>query len=99
MRVPLADGSLGKAPDALSSEAALFLGDNFSTGYYCAEMAKIEPGGVYAVIGCGTVGLMCILAAISMGAETVFAIDPVLERRKMAEQFGAKGSSQNGKLN
>ncbi len=89
VRVPMANASLMKAPESLSSESALLLGDNFSTGYYCAEMAEIQPGGVYAVIGCGTVGQLCILSAISMGAEKVVAIDPVVDRRAMAEQFGA----------
>lgn len=91
VRVPLSDATLMKLPDGLTDESALLLGDNFSTGYYCAEMASVCPGGVYAVVGCGTVGLLCIVAAIRMGADKVFALDPVLERRQQAESLGAIG--------
>jgi 2-desacetyl-2-hydroxyethyl bacteriochlorophyllide A dehydrogenase len=89
VRVPLAEATLMKADDRLSDEAALLLGDNFSTGFYCAEMAEVQPGGTYMVIGCGTVGLLCIVAAKSMGAETIVAVDLVESRRKMAESLGA----------
>ncbi len=73
VRVPLADATLMKLPDGVSDEAALLLGDNFSTGFYCARMAEIKPDGTYVVIGCGTVGQLCVMAAMSMGAEKVFA--------------------------
>lgn len=89
VRVPLASSTLKRLPESISNEAGLLLGDNFSTGYYCAEMAEINPDGQYAVIGCGTVGLLCILAARSMGAERIVAIDPVDARRKQAEEIGA----------
>lgn len=89
VQVPLADATLKRLPDSISDAEGLLLGDNFSTGYFCAEMAEIKPGGHYAVIGCGTVGLLCVLAARSMGAENIIAIDPVLERRKQAEVLGA----------
>jgi threonine dehydrogenase-like Zn-dependent dehydrogenase len=87
----LADATLLKKPPGLSDVAALLLGDNFSTGYFCAEMARVNPGGCYAVVGCGTVGLLCILAAKSMGAESIFAFDPVPLRRAQAERLGAIG--------
>ena len=95
VRVPLADGSLMKLKDGVSDEAALLLGDNFSTGFYCAEMAGVQPGGIYAVVGCGTVGQLCILAAFSMGAEEVFAFDLVPQRRQQAEKLGAIGLEPN----
>lgn len=87
--VPHADGSFMKVPEGVTDVDALLLGDNFSTGYYCAEMAGVKPGGVYAVIGCGTVGQLGILSARSMGAEKIFAFDLVPERRQQAEELGA----------
>ena len=93
VRVPLADGTLMKKPDGLSDVSALLLGDNFSTGYFCAEMAEVRPGGTYAVVGCGTVGLLCIIAAKAMGAEKIIAIDLVEHRRIHAESLGAIGCS------
>ena len=89
VRVPSADGTLMKVPAGLSDRAALLLGDNYSTGYFCAELAGVRPEGVYAVIGCGTVGLLAILAARQMGAEQIVAIDPVAARRQQAESLGA----------
>ena len=89
VRVPLADGTLAKVPDGLSSESALLLGDNFSTGYYCAEMAAIAPSGLTVVIGCGSVGILSVIAARLLGAARIIAIDIVPDRRALAAAQGA----------
>ena len=89
VRVPLADGTLKKKPHGLSDVSALLLADNFSTGFFCAEMADISPEKTCVVIGCGTVGLLSIIAAKHLGAEKLYAIDPVPNRRKEAEALGA----------
>ena len=52
-------------------------------------MRHINSKDAYAVIGCGPVGLMTIIAAKHLGAEKLFAIDPVPERLAMAKKFGA----------
>ncbi len=88
VRVPLADSTLMKIPDGIDDDTALLLGDNLSTGYFCAEMAAIVPEGVYAVIGCGTVGLLALLCAKRLGAERVICVDPVESRRQIAAQMG-----------
>ena len=98
VRIPLANATLKRLPESISDEAGLLLGDNFSTGYFCAQMASIKPEGIYAVVGCGTVGQLCIVAAKSMGAEQIVAIDPVLERRKQAESLGAIAVSPDDSL-
>ena len=89
VRIPLADGTLKKKPPGLSDVSALLLADNFSTGFFCAEMADITPEKTVVVIGCGTVGLLSIIAAKHLGAEKIYAIDPVLDRRREAESLGA----------
>lgn len=89
VRVPLADGTLKPVPDELSPEAALLLGDNFSTACYCADLAAIRADGVTVVIGCGSVGLLGILAARLKGAGAIVAVDPVPERRARATTLGA----------
>lgn len=94
VRVPWADATLKPLPAGMSARAALLLGDNYSTGYYCAEMAGIEPDGIYAVIGCGTVGLLAILAAKKLGARQIVAFDPVPERQRQAEALGAQAPLQ-----
>lgn len=89
VRLPLADATLVKVPEGVTLEEALLLGDNFSTGYFCASMAEIEPEGTYVVVGCGPVGLMAILAAREMAAEKLYAVDSVPERLALAREFGA----------
>ena len=89
IRVPMADSTLLSLGNDLNEKKGLLLGDVLSTGYFCADNAGIKPSCVYAVIGCGPVGLMTILAAKHLGAETLFAIDIVPERLVMAEKFGA----------
>ena len=90
VRLPLADGTLVAIPDEVDDETALLLGDNLSTGYYCARLAAVEPGSIVAVIGCGTVGLLSIAWARRFDAARVFAFDPVGERRSFAERLGAE---------
>lgn len=89
VRVPLATGTLLRVPEGMSAESAILLGDNFSTGFYCAEMAEIDPAGVTVVIGCGSVGLLSILAARLQGAGQIVAIDRVAGRRELATGLGA----------
>lgn len=89
VRVPLADGTLKIVPDGLSGDAALLLGDNFSTACYCADLAVVQPDGVTVIIGCGSVGLLGILAARLHGATAIVAVDPVPERRARAAAMGA----------
>lgn len=89
IRVPMADSTLLPLSADLSEKKGLLLGDVFSTGYFCADSAGIKSKNVYAVIGCGPVGLMAIIAARHLGAEIVFAIDLVPERLAIAKKFGA----------
>ncbi len=89
VRVPLADATLKKIPEGISMEEGILLGDVLATGYYCALQAEVKPGGIYAVVGCGPVGLMAIIGARELGAEKIYAIDQVPERLAMATSFGA----------
>ncbi len=89
VRVPLAAGTLMKVPEQMSCELALLLGDNLSTGYFCTDLAETKPDGVYAVLGCGNVGLMALSAAKLKGCHNLVAFDLIAERREMAEQLGA----------
>jgi threonine dehydrogenase-like Zn-dependent dehydrogenase len=89
VRVPLADTTLLKLPAELPPEAGLLLGDVLSTGYHCAVLAGVGPGTVCAVLGCGPVGLLALLAAFELGAARSFALDPVPERLAWARRLGA----------
>lgn len=89
VRVPLAATTLMELPDGIRPEEGLLLGDILSTGFHCAERAEIEPGGTYAILGCGPVGLMTIIGAREAGAERLFAVDRVPARLDRARQLGA----------
>lgn len=89
VRVPLADSTLQKIPAGISLEEAVLLGDNFMTGFYCADMGTVRADGITVVIGCGAVGLSAIAAAAFLGAETIIAVDPVDTRRDRASSLGA----------
>jgi len=89
VRVPLAATTLMKLPRQVTDTSALLLGDNLATGYFCAEMAGVAPSGTYAVLGCGAVGLLAVLAAFDLGASEVLAVDSVPERLAAAARLGA----------
>jgi threonine dehydrogenase-like Zn-dependent dehydrogenase len=90
IRVPLADSTLVEVPQGISPENALLAGDVLSTGYFCAHQGGVRAGSSVAVVGCGPVGLMAVLAAKHLGAERVFAIDRLQERLGLAARFGAE---------
>jgi len=50
---------------------------------------KVVPGETVAVVGCGGVGLAAINAAKIAGAGKVIAIDPIAEKRELAQVLGA----------
>ncbi|NVD45805.1 Zn-dependent alcohol dehydrogenase [Qipengyuania atrilutea] len=53
---------------------------------------KLVPGETVAVVGCGGVGLAAINAAKIAGAGKVIALDPLPEKRELAETLGATHS-------
>lgn len=89
LAVPAADANLCAIPDGVGPEQAVLLTDILPTGYLGAEGAEIRPGQDVAVIGCGPVGLMAILAASLFGPARIFALDSVPERLAAAERLGA----------
>jgi threonine dehydrogenase-like Zn-dependent dehydrogenase len=88
VRVPFADFGPIRIESDLSDEQVLFLSDIFPTGYQAAEQCGIEPGDVVAVWGCGPVGQFAIKSAYLLGADTVYAFDPLDYRRELAHSFG-----------
>ncbi len=90
VRVPLADSTLVAIPDSTPFEEALLAGDILATGWFGAESAGAAPGRTVAVVGCGPVGLMAVIAARELGAERVFGVDALPERLALAERWGAE---------
>lgn len=54
--------------------------------------SQVKPGESVAVIGAGGIGLAAINAAKIAGAGTIIAIDPVADKRALAEKLGATHS-------
>lgn len=70
--------------------AAAIVGCGVMTGYgSVVNAAKVKPGSLVVVIGCGGVGLNVIQGARIAGAEKIIAIDLNPGRLEMAKQFGA----------
>ncbi len=89
VRVPHADRSLHRLPDAVSDEAAVFLADILPTGYGAVVRGGVAPGETVAVLGCGPVGLMAVLCAVE-AAGRIVAVDTVPARRELAALLGAE---------
>lgn len=89
VRVPAADFNAVAVPEGVSMEQALMLTDAMATAWYGARQADIKPGSSVAVIGLGPIGLMAVDSAFVLGAHMVYAIDPIAERRALAEASGA----------
>ncbi|CAG9961940.1 unnamed protein product [Clonostachys byssicola] len=96
VRVPLADGTVFKAPGTVSDEALLLMADIFPTGYYGIKSAVRLANDVdikdatVVVIGCGPVGLCAIVAAAHLKPRHLFAIDGVDDRLAQAQALGAE---------
>jgi threonine dehydrogenase-like Zn-dependent dehydrogenase len=91
-RVTQAEGSLVKldgAPDAALVPSLLALSDVMPTGWHAAVAAGVRQGGTTVVIGDGAVGLCGVLAAATMGAETIIAMSRHEPRQELARAFGA----------
>ncbi|MGU3498323.1 alcohol dehydrogenase catalytic domain-containing protein [Mycobacterium sp. C31M] len=89
LAVPAADFQLLKVPEGISTEQALLLTDNLATGWAAAKRADIPIGGAVAVLGLGAVGMCAVRSALTLGAATVYAVDPVQTRRDRAQTWGA----------
>ncbi|CCF21664.1 putative D-xylulose reductase [Pseudorhizobium banfieldiae] len=75
-----------KLPDNVSfAEGAMV--EPFAIGMQAATRARIQPGDVAAVIGCGPIGIMVALAALAAGCARVFISDLSSEKLAVAEQY------------
>jgi threonine dehydrogenase-like Zn-dependent dehydrogenase len=92
VRVPLADGTLVKAPvgeDSALLPSLLTLSDVFLTGHHAAVKAGVTPRTTVSVIGDGAVGLSAVLAAKRLGAERIILMGRHNDRTDLGREFGA----------
>ena len=89
LRVPHADYGLMKVGSELPDENYLFLSDILPTAWQAVQYAGVPAHRTLTVIGLGPVGQLCARIGRHLGAR-VFGIDPVPERRAMAERHGVE---------
>ena len=87
LRVPLADANALKVGHDLADERYLFLSDILPTAWQGVRYADLPEDGVLGVLGLGPVGQFVGRIARHLG-HRVIAVDPVPERRLMAERYG-----------
>ncbi|WP_022891106.1 alcohol dehydrogenase catalytic domain-containing protein [Agromyces subbeticus] len=88
LRVRLADANAQVVGRDLPDERYLFLTDVLPTAWQAVRYASVPSGGSVAVLGLGPIGQMVVRIAVHEGLQ-VIAVDPVPERRLMAERYGA----------
>ena len=88
LRVPLADYNHIRVGDDLPDDRYLFLSDILPTAWQGVQYAHVPDGGTLAVMGLGPVGQFAARIGVHKGYR-VLAVDPVPERRAMAERHGA----------
>jgi threonine dehydrogenase-like Zn-dependent dehydrogenase len=87
LRVPLADFNARKVGHDLPDERYLFLSDILPTARQGVAYANLPEDGVLGVLGLGPVGQFVGRIGRHLGHRVV-AVDPVPERRLMAERYG-----------
>jgi alcohol dehydrogenase len=97
-RVPFADTSVYKVPEALTNEQVLFLADILPTSFEVGVLAGgVRPGDTVAVVGAGPIGLAAILTAGLYTPGRIVAIDLADARLARAQEFGADTTVNNGR--
>ena len=79
-----------KIDPGMPLDKAALIGCGVMTGVGAAtNTARVEPGSVAVVFGCGGVGLNAIQGCAISGASMILAIDTADAKLEMARQFGA----------
>ena len=89
LRVPHADYGPVKVGTELPDERYLFLSDILPTAWQGVKYADTPEGGTLAVFGLGPVGQFATRIGKHLGLR-VIGVDPVPERRAMAERHGVE---------
>ncbi|HST72856.1 zinc-dependent alcohol dehydrogenase [Kocuria sp.] len=89
LRVPHADYGPIKVPQTGEDERYLYLSDVVPTAWQAVQYAAPPEGGTLAVLGLGPIGQMSARIGRHLGYR-VLAVDPVAERRAMAERHGVE---------
>ncbi|QCR40821.1 glutathione-dependent formaldehyde dehydrogenase [Microbacterium sp. SGAir0570] len=89
-RIPWAQNTMTKLPDAVSDDQAILLSDIFPTAWFGAQLAGVSRGDVVVVLGAGIVGQFSVVSAFKQGAGRVIVVDGVADRLELARTLGAE---------
>ena len=93
-RAVISENSAIKVDPDLPLDKVVLIGCGVPTGFGSAvHAAATEPGDTIAIYGVGGIGINAVQGAALAGARNVVAIDPLANKREMAEQLGATHSA------
>jgi alcohol dehydrogenase (nicotinoprotein) len=94
-RAVISENSAVKVDDDLPLDKVVLIGCGVPTGFGSAvHAAQTEPGDTIAIYGVGGIGINSVQGAALAGAVNVVAIDPLANKREMAEKLGATHSCE-----
>lgn len=86
----ISENSAIKVDDDLPLDVVVLIGCGVPTGWGSAvHAAETEAGDTIAIYGIGGIGINSVQGAALAGAKNVVAIDPLANKREMAEKLGA----------
>jgi NDMA-dependent alcohol dehydrogenase len=89
----ISEHSCVKVDDDLPLEVAVLVGCGVPTGWGSAVYAaEVEPGDTVVIYGIGGIGANAVQGAAMAGAANVVAVDPLANKREMADDLGATHS-------
>jgi (R,R)-butanediol dehydrogenase/meso-butanediol dehydrogenase/diacetyl reductase len=77
-----------KLPPHVSSEVGA-LAEPAAVAVRAVRIAGVAPGSTVAIVGGGTIGLLCLQVALAAGASAVYVVELEERRRKLAQRLGA----------
>lgn len=102
VRVPLADGTLDRVPEALADDSndarTLPLSDVMGTAYHAVMAARPQPGGVSVIVGDGAVGLLAAHAATLFDQRAIVLLGHHDDRLAIGQRLGATHTANTSEL-
>ena len=93
-RATLSEHSCIKVDDDLPLETVVLVGCGVPTGFGTSvRLGGVRPGDTVVIYGIGGVGINAVQGASIAGAANVIAVDPLANKREVAEQLGATHSA------
>ncbi len=94
-RATISEHSVVKVDQDVPLDKVVLIGCGVPTGFGSAvHAAQTEPGDTIAIYGIGGIGINAVQGAALAGARNVVAIDPLANKREMAEKLGATHTAE-----